>query len=376
MRVDIKKIIDLRMKLHRMPELAFEEKMTSLELKKFFTKLKPSKIVEIGKTSFFAVFDSGKKGETIAFRSELDALPIQEPAEILNKSLNEGVSHKCGHDGHMAILSGLAEAISFDRPKKGKLVFLFQAAEENLQGAREIVESKEFKDLQVDYIFGIHNLPGFEKDSIVIKDGNITCATNGVTINFIGKPSHASNPQKAINPTFATVKLLQYLYKDIYSADYKDFVLSTPVYTKIGTPDFGITPAESEIKVTLRAAEYADLDKLLGLLQDSTAQIAKKNNLKYKITYSDDAPPILNHQYLTEIVRQTAKNENVKITELNKAFRWTDDFGYYTIKNKACYFGIGMGDIPELHDNMYDFDDNRLLPSIKFLYQLYKQFYN
>lgn len=376
MRVDIKKIIDLRMKLHRMPELAFEEKRTSLELKKFFTKLKPSRIVEIGKTSFVAVFDSGKKGETIAFRAELDALPIKEPTEILNRSLNDGVSHKCGHDGHMAIMTGLAEAISFDRPKKGKVVFLFQAAEENLQGAREIVESKEFKDLQVDYIFAIHNLPGFERDAIILKDGNITCATNGVTINLLGTPSHASYPEKAVNPTFATVKLLQYLHKDIYNADYKDFVLSTPVYTKIGTPNFGITPAESQIMVTLRAYEYADLDRLIGLVQDSTTQVAKKNNLKYKISYSDDAPPIFNDKFLTNIVKQTAKEQNIKIIKLHKPFRWADDFGYYTIKYKACYFGIGMGNIPELHDDMYDFDDNRLLPSIKFLYQVYKQFYN
>ena len=373
MRVDIKKIIDLRQKLHRMAELAMNEIKTSNEIYKFFQKFQYDKEIKIGKTGLAFVYDSGKPGETVIFRAELDALPINEPEEIFNKSLNSGISHKCGHDGHSAILCGLAEAINYDRPHKGKIVFLFQPAEETLTGARMILENEDFLSLKPTIFVALHNLPQYEADSIIVKVGNFTSATNGVEIKLVGKPSHAAYPDEAVNPTKATVKVLQFLLKDIYSDDYKDFVLSTPVYTQIGNQNFGITPGNSKIMVTLRAFDYADLDKMIGMLQDNIRIIAKKHNLTYKISYTDDAPPIENNKALVELVKQTAKENNRKIIELDKPFRWAEDFGYYTLKYKGVYLGYGMGEVPQLHNEYYNFDDNRLLPAIEFLYKFYKK---
>ncbi len=373
MRVDIKKIIDLRQRLHRMAELSMNEIKTSNEIHKFLQKFKFDKEIKIGETGLAFVYDSGKPGETIVFRSELDALPIAEPEDIFNKSLNKGVSHKCGHDGHSAILCGLAEAINYDRPEKGKMVFLFQPAEETLTGARTVLENKDFVNLNPAIFVALHNLPQYEPDSIIVKSGSFTSATNGVEITLTGKPSHAAYPDKAVNPTRATVKVLQFLLKDIYSADYKDFVLSTPVYTQIGNPDYGVTPGNAKIMVTLRAFDYADLDKMIGMVQDNVRIIAKNHNLKYRISYTDDAPPVENNKQLVELVKQTAEENNRKIIEIDKPFRWAEDFGYYTLKYKGVYFGYGMGDIPQLHNEYYNFDDNRLLPAIEFLYKFYKK---
>ncbi len=373
MNVDIKKIIDLRMRLHRMPELSGEEIKTSAEVEKFVAKFNPDKIISLGKTGKAFVFDSGEAGQTVMFRAELDALPIDEPEEIFNKSLIKGVSHKCGHDGHIAILAGLAEAISRQRPKKGRVVLLFQPAEETLQGARTVIDDDEFKQIEPDLIFALHNLPGYPSNSIVVKKGNFTAATNGITIRLTGKPSHAAYPKKALNPTVATVRLLQFLHTEILKFEYKDFVLSTPVYTRIGTPDFGITPGDAEVKVTLRAFDYGDLDKMIGFVQNEVQKIAFKYKLKFRITYTDDAPPVFNSEEGVEIVVDAAIQNDFEIIEPKKPFKWTEDFGYYTIKYKGAFFGFGAGNLPELHDKKYQFDDNLLLPAIKMLFTIYSK---
>jgi amidohydrolase len=169
MTVDIKKIIDLRLKLHRMPELAGQEFKTAKQIEKFISKYKPDKVIDLAQTGKAFVFDSSKEGKTIMFRAELDALPIPESHDFLNHSLIEGNAHKCGHDGHMAILAGLAEAISQNRPKKGKVVLLFQPAEETLKGAIEVIDCPQFKEIEPDFIFAIHNLPGFEENSVTLQ---------------------------------------------------------------------------------------------------------------------------------------------------------------------------------------------------------------
>ena len=373
MSVDIKKIIDLRLKLHRIAELSGQEFKTSELIEKSISKYNPDKILKIAETGRAFVFDSNKEGKTIMFRAELDALAISESKEFRNHSLIEGNSHKCGHDGHMAILVGLAEEISKNRPKNGKVILLFQPSEETLTGALKVLDSKEFKEIEPDYIFAIHNLPNFEENSIIIRDGNFTSATNGITVYFIGTSAHPSSPTNGNDPTAASIELLNYFNNDLMKEKYKNFVLSTPVYTRIGTADFNLTPCDSEIKVTLRTYDYSDLDKMIGFVQEKVKQIAKKYNLKYKIQYTDDAAPIYNNQYAVEQFINAAKENDLKIIRKAEPFKWTDDFGYYTIKYKGALIGIGTGEGPHLHSYDYDFNDNIIYPAINLLNSIYKE---
>ncbi|MBN2663322.1 MAG: amidohydrolase [Bacteroidales bacterium] len=373
MNFDLKKIIDLRMKLHRMPELSGLEYKTSELISNFISKFQPSNIVDVAKTGKAFVFDSGKPGFTIMFRAELDALPIDEPKHIFNKSLIENVSHKCGHDGHMAILAGLAQAISNDPPVSGKVILLFQPAEENLMGAQEVIDDPNFTQLQPNFIFALHNIPGFEENSVIVREGNFTSATTGVTISLSGNTSHAANPEKAINPSKTVTSLLHFFEKIVEQNNFKDFVLITPVFVQIGTPDFGITPGNAEIKLTIRAYEYADLDKIIGIIQDQVKIEAEKSNLKYKISFCQDAPPVLNSKQAVQAIIEAANDNDLKVVTLNKPFKWTEDFGFYTIKYKAGFFGIGAGNIPDLHDKNYEFPDNIIISAIKIFYSIYTQ---
>jgi amidohydrolase len=371
--VDIKKIIDLRMKLHRMAELSWNEEKTINQIEKFFQRFHPSSTLQLAKNGRAFIFDSGNPGKTTVFRAELDALPIDEPTTIFNRSLTKNVSHKCGHDGHMAILTGLGETIANDKPQKGKVILLFQPAEETLDGARTVIEDKNFANITPDFIFALHNLPNYPANSVIIKKHNFTIATNGVSIKLFGKQAHAANPQNAIDPTIATIKLLQFLRADILKYNYKNYVLSTPVYTRIGSENFGITPGNSEIKVTLRATDYSDLDKMIAYVQDQTKKIAFNYNLKYKIQYTDDAPPVYNNNEAVEYIIEAAKLNNIPVIETKTPLKWAEDFGYFSLKYKAALFGLGIGDSPELHDELYQFPDNSIIYGIKIFYSIYKK---
>src|SRR5687767_11645364 len=128
-------ILQLRKYIHQHPELSGFEEQTARQIIEFISTHHPAKIIDsIGGHGFVAIYEFGE-GPVILFRSELDALPIEEANEFEHRSIYKGVSHKCGHDGHMAILSGLIFRIKEMPFKKGKIILLFQPAEENGQGA-------------------------------------------------------------------------------------------------------------------------------------------------------------------------------------------------------------------------------------------------
>ncbi len=374
MRIDLKKIIDLRHTLHKHAELSSKEFKTSEIIENFISKYKPDQILKIADTGLAFIFEGKYRGKTIVFRSELDALPIDEPDNIEYHSINKGVSHKCGHDGHMAILASLAQVISKERPLFGKFVLLFQPAEENLNGALKVLDDPNFKKLDPDFIFAIHNLPNFKENIIILREGNYTSATSGLTINLIGNTSHAANPELANNPTDATIELLNFVRNQLLSPKPKKFKLVTPVYTQIGTPDFGITPGTSQLKFTLRANEQKEIDELSSKIINKTKQIAAKHNLELNYLSSDNAIPVYNNQYAIELLTEIAIENKYQVLALDEPFKWTEDFGYFTKKFRGAFVCIGAGESHDLHDKNYDFNDNIIKFSTEFLYKIYKKF--
>ena len=154
----IANIIELRHELHKHPEVSNNEYKTSERIVNFMKPLMPDEIINLGKTGKVFVFKGKESGKTIVFRAELDALPILEKNSLAYLSINPNVSHMCGHDGHMAILAGLAQKISKESHQYGKVVFLFQPAEEVEQGALDVVNDSSFKNIKADYKNGLLNI--------------------------------------------------------------------------------------------------------------------------------------------------------------------------------------------------------------------------
>ncbi len=371
-KVDIKKIIDLRQKLHKFPELSGQEEKTRQTIEHFFERFSPDQIIKMQYGLAF-IFDSNEPGPNVVFRCDIDALPIEETNDLPYKSVNEGISHKCGHDGHTAILVGLGEAISYDRPARGKAILLFQQAEETLQGAVEIMSEPRFKELSPDYVFGYHNIPGFPENSIIIKRGEFSATVTGMKIILKGYSEHAAyKGTKPATPSAAFTEILDYLEKDFQNEPISNKTLVTLTHAQLGDPTFSLSPTYAVIHLTLRAFDDNDLNKLVEKLEEEIKIIAISHNLKWKIEYTEDTPAIFNESSAVELIKEVAKENEREIIKIHKPFPWGEDFGFYMLKYKGAYFGIGAGeDTPQLHSQDYNFPDELLFPSIEFLHKLY-----
>jgi amidohydrolase len=369
-----KKIIALRRELHKHPEVSNCEYHTTDRIINFINEYKPDEVLRLGDKGVLFVFKGAEQGETIMFRSELDALPIQEISEHEYTSVNEGVSHVCGHDGHMAIIAGLAQKISNDRPTKGKVILLFQPAEEVEQGACDVMENVNFKNNEPDYLFALHNIPGLKKHRIVLKKGSFASGSKGMTVQLTGKTSHAAEPQDGISPADAISQIINKLH--VLRADktlFSDFILLTIIHMQLGEISFGTSPGYAEIRITLRAFENEDLTLLTSLCEKIVKEIASLERLACEISYTEVFPATMNNDRCVDIVEQAAKQNGLNVEHIKTPYKWSEDFGYYTEKFNACYFGLGAGtEQPQLHNPDFDFPDDIIETGINLFYTIYK----
>ena len=367
-------IIELRHELHKHPEVSNNEYKTSERIVNFMKPLMPAEIINLGKTGKAFVFKGKEAGKTIVFRAELDALPILEKNSLAYLSVNPNVSHMCGHDGHMAILAGLAQKIAKESFQYGKVVFLFQPAEEVEQGALDVVNDPAFKTINPDYIFALHNIPGVKKHNIVVKNGSFSAASKGMTIRLLGKTAHAAEPENGISPADSISQIISQLHKlrDDKSL-FKDLILITIIHIQMGEISFGTSPGYAEIRVTLRSFENEDMDVLITNSEKIINEISKAENLEYEISYSEIFPASVNNQECFRFVEQAAKQNNYKLDYIEKPFSWSEDFGYFAQEYKTALFGLGSGvSQPPLHNPDYDFPDEIIETGINMFYTIYK----
>ena len=368
-------IIKLRQEIHKYPEISNKEYKTSERIITYVKKLNPDKIIKLGKTGLAFVFDGKEKGETVVFRAELDALPIKEKSEVKHESVNNHVAHSCGHDGHMSILVGLAEKVSENLPVKGRVVMLFQPAEEVEQGAKDVLENPKFSELKPDFLFALHNVPGIEKHKIILKSGSFASASKGMTIKLTGKVAHAAQPENGISPANAISEIIKILHEIKESKTlFKDFVLLTIIHIQLGEIAFGTSPGYAEIRVTLRAFENEDMSVLTDTCEKIIREVAKVEKLDCEIVYNEEFPATMNNKHCVGIVKEAAKHLGLDVQTIEKPFKWSEDFGYFTEKYEACYFGLGSGKKqPPLHNPSFDFPDNILESGINMFYTIYKK---
>jgi amidohydrolase len=356
----IEEIIKLRRELHSNAELSLSEYKTKKLIIDFLKKHAASfQIVDIAETGIAAVFDSGNPGPTLMFRADTDALPISENAGLPYASCNTGVSHKCGHDGHSAILCGFASVLQKEFSWSGKIILLFQPAEETGQGALHVLNDPAFINIEPDFVFALHNLPGFEKNAIIVKKEQFASASKGMIIKLKGRACHAAYPEQGINPAFAFAEIIQKI-ADIpeYSESYDNFILTTIVHAILGEPAFGTAAGSAEIRVTLRSYDNHNMQRLVHECSLIVDEKAKENNLEYTIEWADEFEETFNYPETDEIIEKAANECRLKIVHLPFPFRWSEDFGRFTAKYKGAMFGIGAGkEHSALHTKEYDFPD-------------------
>lgn len=353
-------LIELRKKLHSHPELSGHEEKTLRILSEFLEQYQPSKKIALANGKGLLVeFDSGIPGPHILYRADLDALPIQEEGVKDHASKEAGVSHKCGHDGHMALACSLPAIWENVNGKVGKLGLLFQHAEEIAAGAKEIIHDEEFRKWDPDFIFGLHNLPGVSVKEVVLTRDVFSCASLGLRIDLMGVSSHAGEPEKANSPFYILQELSNLAEQMCSPLENDEFFLSTLVHVKLGEENFGIRPGDGRISFTLRAKKTQLLLKNKERLIKIAQQLAEQAKIKIRTEVFDFFPATINHPDLVEVLRQSAERSGLRTTLKTFPFRWSEDFGYYSDLCPAAFFGMGNGESSfPLHHPMYDFNDS------------------
>jgi amidohydrolase len=353
-------IISLRQRLHAHPEVSNEEYKTAEIIKGYLTRYNPSDIIEgLGGSGVAAVYSYPNPGKTIVIRCELDALPIQEQNDISYRSTYDGVSHKCGHDGHMAIVSSLAAWLDSGPINNGKVVLLYQPAEENGQGADRVLQDERFRALQPDHIFALHNLPKEPMHQILLMTKGFSAEVQSLIIRLTGKESHAAEPEHGINPTLAISKIAQELVNLGKSNPQSDsFAVLTPVHINVGQPSYGISPGAGEIHYTIRTWTKDKMKLLKYNITEIVSDISRTHQLQDNIEWLEYFPASINDADSNEIVKLAAITNGYDITEKNYPFKFGEDFGWYAAHYKTSIFGLGAGvDTPALHNADYDFPD-------------------
>ena len=365
----------LRKVLHKHPELSGHETETASRIAGFLKNYTPNSIIEnIGGTGVAAVYQYYGTSPTIVVRCELDALPIKEINTFEHKSKNENVSHKCGHDGHMVMVAGLASLLNRNRKRNGRVVLLFQPAEENGEGAVAVLKDKKFTELKPDYIFALHNLPGFAKHEIVCKPGTFNAAVISMNLFLDGKTSHAAEPENGINPSLAIAEILNESQKLIVSPNEDNFALVTPIQIEMGEEAYGISAGHGIVRLTLRTWDNKTMNHLKTNCEKLVTKICKKYKLKLRIEWTQSFASCQNNADMEKIVQVAANENKLVYTKKERPFKWGEDFGLFTEKYKGAMFGLGSGEkTPALHNPDYDFPDEIIPSGIKMFNSIINQ---
>jgi amidohydrolase len=358
---EITDLIALRRALHQRPEISGAEYETSKTIQGYMAKTIPDRVITgLGGTGLAFIYEGAETGPTVMFRAELDGLPIHEINDIPYQSDIANMGHLCGHDGHMAIMCGLAHMMARNRPARGRVVLLFQPAEETGQGAKAVLDDPQFAQISPDYVFSLHNLPGLALGHVGLVSGGANCASRGLQIDLHGTTAHASMPETGVSPMHAVATLMPAL-SELGTGGPLDteFKLVTITHTNMGEPTFGITPGHARIHATLRTLHD---DKMQGLCDQSNAlvdHIAEQHGLTATLTYHDIFHACENDPDAIDILARACQTQNIPVDTTIPPMRWSEDFGRFAQHAKSAMFLLGSGtNQPQLHNPDYDFPDD------------------
>lgn len=372
------RLVKLRKELHANPELALEEFKTAAKIVDYAKQHTNSKIHQLTETGILLEFNSGINGPSVLIRADIDALPIAEINTFAHRSIIDGKSHKCGHDGHTVILLGLAELLSYTEIKKGKVLLLFQPAEENGKGAEAILNSSYFDGLDIDYVFALHNLPGFKKHQIVNKSHAFNANVKSMIIRLNGKTAHAAEPEMGVNPARIISKIIDYASDiTINQPERDDFFLITPVHINMGEKAYGISAGFGEVHLTIRSWSLELFNEKVKSLENFINQNAKEECIDTEISWTQVFYANMNNDDAIRIIETAAKKNELELQKMQHGFKWGEDFGFFTQKYKGAMFGLGAGEnCSALHNPDYDFPDEIIPTGIKQFYQIIKNILN
>lgn len=365
---------DVRSKLHKMPEIAFEEFETAKFIRNFLNELNVE-FIEIG-TSTLALF-KGEEDIWIGYRADIDALPVREENETEYKSEIDGMMHACGHDGHTTNLLYFAKWIKNEinngKKLKKSIMLIFQAGEEGKGGAKVIAETEIFKNKKFEAIYALHVSPDIEEGKIGVASGFLTFQNINLDIEVLGKGCHGAQPQKGIDSILISAKLVE-AYQSIVSRNIDPF---EPVVLTIGSFKAGevrnVIPEKVQILGTIRLLNINLIDTFRDRLEAINSGFEKAFGVKINMNFKPFYPPVYNSEELFNKIVKTLPDE---MLVKNVRLSGSEDFSFYLQNgNKGLMFLLGVrneekGFINPLHSPKFDFNPNILEVGFKVFKEL------
>lgn len=367
----IDEVVKWRRHLHKYPELSYKEKQTSQFVYKTLSNFNNLEVTRPTETSVMATLTGGLPGKTIAFRADMDALPIEEETGLSFASQNKGVMHACGHDGHTAMLLGAAKFLShIQQDIPGKIIFLFQHAEEQFPGgAKELVEAGVLHG--VSEIVGMHLFSPIPTGTISIKSGIFTANSDIFDLHIIGKGGHSSEPQETIDPIAIGAQVVNNLQHIISrKIDPAERAVVSITEFKGGTAK-NIIPETVQIGGSVRTFSKGVREKIALQIEKIASGVVKAHGASYDYHYQYGYDSVYNDPDMTLKIKQLVQ-ETFGFSSILEAppIMGGEDFSAYLQKVPGCFIGIGAGH-PDYKENFphhhpkFNIDENALEVGVK-----------
>lgn len=359
-------LIDHRRFLHQIPELAFDLPKTLAYIESVLKEL-PCKLVKPAPSSLCAFFDFGKE-DALAFRADMDALPVPERTGLPFASTHEGKMHACGHDGHMAMLLGFGQWVAQQKELPHNVLLIFQPSEETIGGAKPLCESGVLAEYKVKAVFGTHLWPDLPVGVVSTRPGSMMCRSSEITLNVTGRSCHVARSEEGLDALDAAMQWL--LGAKELEAGLPPHVLRL---LKMGKMEAGTVrnavAGSARLEGTLRSFEDETFDYLKEGLEKLTARIQGETGCTLDFTIAPSYPAVTNDPQVYERVQEICPTEY-----LEKPVKIAEDFSWYQRFAPGIFFFLGCGPAPALHSQNFNFDEKTLEYGLDLFCKLAKEY--
>ena len=348
--------------LHRIPELELTLPKTQAYLKETLSHLRCS-LFSPTEYSLCAWFDFGAK-RAIAFRADMDALPIEEKTGAPYASTHPGKMHACGHDGHMAILLELARRLERKKTLPHNVLLIFQPGEESPGGAKAICDTGLLQNHNVRAVFGLHLWPGLTPGTVFSRKMELMARSSEVNVDVYGKSSHIAKASQGIDALMAGAEFYTRAMEMERSLPAGVFRLLKFGKFQSGTVRNALS-AHTHMEGSLRAFQDEIFEGMVQSLRTIGAEVAEKYGCGLDISIAEGYPAVINPEALYDAVQACAPFE-----ALEEPCMTSEDFSCYQRTVPGMFFFLGLGDTPALHADTFDFDESILLKGADFFEKL------
>ena len=357
-------VIAWRKHIHANPDLGFAEHETAAFVAAKLKAFGLAVHTDVSRTAVVATLTKGNGSKAIALRAELDALPIEEMADIDYASKNKGVMHACGHDGHTAILLGTAKLLAESEDFDGTVVFIFQPAEEVVGGGRQMIEDGVLERFPVGKVFAIHNWPGFPKGQIGVLAGPQMAAVDDFEIRFHGSGCHAAMPHLGDDPVLAAASFVTAVQR-VVSRSIDPLAAAVLSVTQIHGGRFNnFVPTEAKVEGTCRFYDPVLSDHCAEEIERIARAVAAMHGVTAELNYKRGYPPVVNPAAGAGLAALAAR-DTVGAGRVSTDFQPSmgcEDFAFLLRGvGDGAYAWIGAGDVGPgegLHGDRFVFDDD------------------